>query len=500
MIVTLDKCTSKSISFLVTELSNRFNIMKKFKNNVNWHTFPKLFRKLETYLQQDICSNMETGNDSTCSAMGIDSDEKIYLELSERLDIENLHTDRDVYFFVVAEGDFVLPLCHPAVGWGALRLNISIAVVRLVKRDAFGEFYLIGEGEVRTHPCLPAITARDVLLMAAGLVSQGVFDQSPLKYNSEFNIRLPYGSSSYAALLKWITSYVVIAIKCKYDRNMRGVRSQWGIGLVKKDAVDLLGKFPWKQVVWQQPPLNGIAADPFLIEKDGDLWIFYEELSFDRLKGTICTAKIDNKMKITEPVVALSSDYHLSFPHVFEHSGSCYLLPEQSQSGTTMLYKCASFPDSWVEYAELLPGFPGVDPILFHYNDIWWLFVSYGKYPCQDSNLHIFFSKDLEGNYSPHPQNPVKKGLQGSRMAGAIVEHEGRLIRPGQNSQYSYGENILLFEIEELTISSYVEKEINHWLHSNTEPFDKGFHSYSSSSSICAVDGFRYAKTGRSVK
>ena len=86
-------------------------------------------------------------------------------------------------------------------------------------------------------------------------------------------------------------------------------------------------------------------ADPFLYQRDGKDYIFYE--LYDYKKGVIAYSEINEDMSFTEPTVILDLSYHLSYPSLFEDSGELYMIPETGLSRTIELYKCNLFPNVW---------------------------------------------------------------------------------------------------------------------------------------------------------
>src|SRR5262249_40425816 len=142
-----------------------------------------------------------------------------------------------------------------------------------------------------------------------------------------------------------------------------------------------------------------------------------------------------------------------------------YLLPEQAESGQTVLYRgelCATVAGlRFVEYAVLLRGFAGIDPVLHQQNGHWYLFVSDGEFGHHDNNLHLRISDSLQGPYTEHPASPVRLGLRGSRMAGQIIRRGEQLFRPAQDCFRRYGERIRIYRINELTPTTYSETEVS---------------------------------------
>jgi len=70
------------------------------------------------------------------------------------------------------------------------------------------------------------------------------------------------------------------------------------------------------------PPKDRYWADPFVIEKGGRYFVFFEELMFRSGKAHISMLEIDAAGRASAPIKVLQRDYHLSYPFVLEHDGS----------------------------------------------------------------------------------------------------------------------------------------------------------------------------------
>jgi hypothetical protein len=392
---------------------------------------------------------------------------------------------------LIEEGPYLYPIGSSAAGWGSVVSAARTARVLLIARAADGACRLLGEAEVRTDPIRPQVNARLFARAAAVLVGKAAsVRQRPPAPLDGMELRLP--SVGVWAKSLQLSRRVSKALARRVIPWRRHRQEQWTIGFVPADAVDPGKGFPWRRVGWIEPPDGGFIADPFLVEDQGQYWLFYEHLGFDEGKGTLWVAPFDRDAPDLEKGrKVLETAFHLSFPNVFRDGNQWYMLPEQSRSGKTTLYRASTFPYEWRPFHDVLPDFPGTDPVLFNHEGRWWLFVTQGAHPCNENNLHVFWSDELEGRFQAHPMNPVRTGLRGSRMAGPVRELDGRLIRPGQDCREGYGQGVVLFEITELTPHSYAERDWCSWPPSRQEPFGDAFHTYMVCDDILMVDGRR---------
>ncbi len=239
-------------------------------------------------------------------------------------------------------------------------------------------------------------------------------------------------------------------------------------------------------------------ADPFCIDRGGNTYLFFEDYPFDKGKGFISYVEIDSSGKCTSPAVALKREYHLSYPHVFEHEGEIYMVPESMECGRVDLYRATDFPRHWVLEKTLIDNIAAVDPTIFCHDGKVWLFVSgVTSKECINEELFLFFSDSLFGAWTPHPCNPIVSDVRRARPAGRICVQNGDIIRPAQDCSHSYGRAITFHRIEALTESTYRETPIATigpaWRTGNL-----GTHTFNQSNLVQTVDGRVWMRKYRS--
>jgi len=210
------------------------------------------------------------------------------------------------------------------------------------------------------------------------------------------------------------------------------------------------------------PPRDRFWADPCGVQaEDGRRFVFFEELRYDRPKGTIVAIEIDPTKGPGTPFPVLERPYHLSYPQVFRWQGTYYMVPESSQNRTVTLFRCASFPHAWVEDRDLLTGVDAVDPTIAEIDGRWWLFVNIAPYGGGTRDeLHVFHASSPLGPFVPHAKNPIKSDCRSARPGGPLFRHEGCLYRPAQNCAGAYGSSIILHRVERLTPEEYLETQV----------------------------------------
>ncbi len=66
----------------------------------------------------------------------------------------------------------------------------------------------------------------------------------------------------------------------------------------------------------------------------------------------------------------------------------------------------------------------------------------------------------LADHWTPHPANPVVRGLTRARPAGRVFELGGKLFRPSQDCLIRYGHSLNINEILRLDPKHYAERLI----------------------------------------
>jgi hypothetical protein len=239
------------------------------------------------------------------------------------------------------------------------------------------------------------------------------------------------------------------------------------------------------------PPKDRFWADPHVIDRNGESYVFFEELPFDTGKGHISVVRIDEHGTVSEPHVVLEKNYHLSYPFVFEHNGETYMIPETLENHAIELYVCRHFPDRWEFVMNLMEDVQAVDATVFQHEGRWWLLANFLEHPGVSPLDELFaFHADTfpTTDWLPHALNPVVSAVTSSRPAGPVFEHNGSLYRPSQNSAGRYGRATNLQEIVALTPDEYSERLTS----AITPDWDDnllGTHTLSFSDRLTVIDG-----------
>lgn len=222
---------------------------------------------------------------------------------------------------------------------------------------------------------------------------------------------------------------------------------------------DLLGSLrEYRKIL---PPKDRFWADPHVLFKNNEYYIYFEEYLYKSKKGRISLIVMDREGNYEGPIVALEKPYHLSYPFVFKFGADYYMIPETIGNDDIELYKCVDFPSKWEFKTRLMANVKAADATLFQQDDLWWLFVNLGTKEGRSTfdKLFLFYSDELfNDNWEPHPLNPIISDIKRARPAGKIFERDGKVYRPSQNCSIRYGYGFNINEITTLNKLEYEEK------------------------------------------
>jgi hypothetical protein len=238
-------------------------------------------------------------------------------------------------------------------------------------------------------------------------------------------------------------------------------------------------------------PINNkyhFFADPFIFKlESGEYCILYEELDYNKQYGIISQFMLDNTNNAIEKKVMLDTKSHLSYPFIFLDDGNMYIFPESSASGKFSCYQYNKNTQS-ITFKKDILNLPLLDSTILKHQNRYWIFSTMRG---EDSNkkLYIFYAENLFGPYIPHPQNPVKDNINGSRPAGNFIIVDGNLYRPSQGSGKYYGSSIIINKVIELSENKFEEEYYFSINPSKEEYYNFGIHTINYSDNKIVVDG-----------
>jgi hypothetical protein len=269
------------------------------------------------------------------------------------------------------------------------------------------------------------------------------------------------------------------------------LREEWFIAYRQRRPIFGMENAPTDFMV-VKPPRARLYADPFIVEKNGKTFIFFEDYSFVSKKAIISMIEIDSAGEPSPPEAVLEKSYHLSYPCVFEWNGEMYMLPETKDDQSIVVFRATEFPRRWQRERVLISGVSAVDSTILRYDNRFWLFTCgltrSTKLFNGDNELFLFSSEELFGPWIPHPRNPIVTDIRRCRPAGQLFYEGKQLIRPSQNCLERYGQGVCFNRVDVLSETDYAETAVasipGDWYLGNL-----GTHTFNQSSRYQVVDG-----------
>jgi hypothetical protein len=229
------------------------------------------------------------------------------------------------------------------------------------------------------------------------------------------------------------------------------------------------------------------AADPFIINYNGETYIFAELYDYIHRKGIIGYTKFENgSFKKWYPIIR--EDYHLSFPFIFQYDGEIYIMPESSSNNSLYLYKATDFPSVWEKQDNLLDNIKIVDTVPFRYNGNLYAFTL--RLNNEDNNtMHIIKFDDFGAIFE---EKSISRDDSVTRMAGKVIKNVSTMIRVSQNCEYDYGTGIVFSEFHFDEDNNYKEKVLKNISYRDVmldrKMFVNGLHTYNFNDDFEVID------------
>jgi len=206
-------------------------------------------------------------------------------------------------------------------------------------------------------------------------------------------------------------------------------------------------------------PAHSTFADPFLMERQGRVYLFVEEIANANNLGHLAACELLPQGP-SEFRDILQKPYHLSYPCLVEWKGEVYMIPESGGNYTLELYRATSFPYAWQFEKMLLRDIALVDTTPFFQDGIWYFFTTTVEViTCRWLETWLFWSDSLDGEWHYHPANPICSDVRRARSAGHLFHRNGKLIRPAQDCSVRYGYALVLNEVLKLSPTEYEERQ-----------------------------------------
>lgn len=267
---------------------------------------------------------------------------------------------------------------------------------------------------------------------------------------------------------------------------------QWSVGVTEHRIEDIIrNKKETIDFTWLAASnIMQSFADPCaFVDDDSNLIILAEDFTTGKLDGKIARIAYSKQSGFSQPETILNAGSHFSYPMLHKENGKTFMLAENAFDGGLHAYEYDMQKHILTDKRKL-SDLPLVDATVLKKDGKYWLFASMlGKGVFNE--LYIFYADDFWGPYTAHNQNPVKTGHNGSRPAGGFIIVDGKIYRPAQNSGTYYGESITIQEVQELSTTTYREKEYMRIKADKNSPFNLGIHTINAAGNYIVSDGQR---------
>ncbi len=263
---------------------------------------------------------------------------------------------------------------------------------------------------------------------------------------------------------------------------------EWNVGVIDAPIEQVGNGLPPGGIHWFPTRPGFFAADPFGVEREGTLHVFFESYDQRRGLGSIWHVPVDADGGAGTPEPVIERDVHLSYPFVIEDRGRTFLMPEMSMAGKLELFEADDFPRGWRPVATLLDGVMVADASMVLFEDRWWLFATRADLG-DNHSLWIWHAYAVEGPWIPHLDNPVKIDIRSARPAGTPFVSDGVLHRPAQDGSRTYGGRIAINRVEVLTPRRFVERTVASVEPAPGSAYPNGVHTISRVGNRTLIDG-----------
>jgi hypothetical protein len=289
-------------------------------------------------------------------------------------------------------------------------------------------------------------------------------------------------------MLRWMAPQAAQKLKRRLSPWRASKVYHWNICLRRADSPALLadGSAGKSGFEWMPCPMGHVYADPVLVERQGDMWLFFEDYIYGKKRGRISVARVEPDGTVGEPTVCLDLPYHLSYPFVFEHEGEMFMIPETVRNGCAELWRAVAFPHAWTREKTLFNG-PLVDTTPLFHEGRWYFFTGFSERSGRVAFGGLFSAATLTSDWERHPACPISTDVRDARSAGAILRAGNRLLRPVQDGSEAYGRRIHVEEILELSPGAYRSRRL-HSIEPDWAPHLTGTHTYGFCNGIEVLD------------
>ena len=201
-----------------------------------------------------------------------------------------------------------------------------------------------------------------------------------------------------------------------------------------------------------QPNGRRSYADPFVFEYNGKTAVFVELMDYHYGWGTIGCFEIE-KDRILPVKEIIREDNHMSFPNVFEHDGTLFIMPETYGANDVHLYKCISFPYVWEKQETLLENIHLVDHAIFEDGGKTYV-ISFDLDQEKSRCFLLDWEKHRLTEFFPEGDFCTE------RPGGSFIRKKEKVFRVIQDCKQTYGDFLRFYKVDAINEKKFDEHQI----------------------------------------
>lgn len=186
------------------------------------------------------------------------------------------------------------------------------------------------------------------------------------------------------------------------------------------------------------------AADPFLINRDGKTFCFFEYTNIKRNKSALAMKQIEPTEEGEEHVI-FEFLGHCSYPNIFEWNGDYYIIPETKNDRKIVLLKNTKWPYEWEQISILEENVLAVDSTPLVMNGKLYLLI----YEEEGKRIWTSIAELDVKNARILNKKLLKEYTQNiARPGGHFIYDKGRILQVRQPGIHFYGERLDIVELK----------------------------------------------------
>ena len=273
--------------------------------------------------------------------------------------------------------------------------------------------------------------------------------------------------------------------------------NKWNLAFIEEPLGEIIEKGEYKLHWMKGNNCRQWFADPFILEVTKTKIIcLVEELSYSTMKGRIAKLEIDrHSYRLMNTKILLDLPTHLSFPYIYRKGTEVFVLPENSASGSSTIYKYDIYADVLTPLHKIAER-PFTDATIFRDGANSYLLSTELPTP-NGQQLNIFEFSDDTFKSAQKPLQSVYFDNRRARNAGEMFRFGDKLYRPAQDCNGGYGKGVILQEVH-LDQSGFHFHDVCS-LYPDSWVYNMGYHTFNHYKGLTVIDahGYRFLLLGR---